>query len=182
MYGPLPHVHAKRPTLPPSRQTGLLNFWYLLFQNISNVNAILPSVAEGKAYIPIESQRAQYEGELLFIRAFHYYTLVNLWGDMFKVTKVIGPSEAKTIPRSPVSEIYDEIIIPDLIKAADELPASYSSGDAGRITKWAAKSLLAKAYMMIGGDANLTLAKGLLEEVLAAPQHKLTHDRNYSWR
>lgn len=154
-------------------QTGLLNFWYLLFQNISNVNAILPSVAEGKAYIPIESQRAQYEGELLFIRAFHYYTLVNLWGDMFKVTKVIGPSEAKTIPRSPVSEIYDEIIIPDLIKAADELPASYSSGDAGRITKWAAKSLLAKAYMMIGGDANLTLAKGLLEEVLAAPQHNL---------
>lgn len=154
-------------------QTGLLSFWYKLFQNIGNVNAILPSVAVGQNYVPIESQRAQCEGELLFIRAFHYYTLVNLWGDMFKVTTVIGPAEAKTIQRSPVSEIYYEIIIPDLIKAANELPDTYSSADAGRITKWAAKSLLAKTYMMIGGDANLTLAKGLLEEVLAAPQYGL---------
>jgi hypothetical protein len=154
-------------------QTGLLNLWYLLFQNISNVNAILPSVTSGQTYIPIETQRTQYEGELLFIRAFHYYTLVNLWGDMFKVTTVIGPNDAKKIPRSPVSEIYNEIIIPDLIKAANELPESYSSADVGRITKWAAKSLLAKSYMMIGGDANLTLAKSLLDEVLAAPQQGL---------
>ncbi len=154
-------------------QTELLSFWYEYFQNISNVNAILPSVASGQTYLPLEPQRAQYEGELLFIRAFHYYKLVNLWGDMFKVTKVIGPAEAKTIPRSPVSEIYNEIIIPDLLKAADELPSSYSSTDVGRITKWAAKSLLAKVYMMIGGDANLTLAKSLLEEVLAAPGYGL---------
>lgn len=161
-------------------QTGLLNFWYKFFQNISNVNAILPFVTSGQTYVSIETQRAQYEGELLFIRAFHYYTLVNLWGDMFKVTKVIGPTEAKTITRSPVSEIYNEIIIPDLIKAANQLPVSYSTNDVGRITKWAAKSLLAKTYMMIGGDANLTLAKGLLEEVLAAPQHGLLTDKGAS--
>jgi len=154
-------------------QTGLLNFWYLLYQNISNVNSILPFVAKGQTYVPVETQREQYEGELLFIRAFHYYTLVSLWGNMFKVTGVVGPNEAKTIPRSPVSEIYNDIIIPDLIKAANQLPPSYSSSDAGRITKWAAKSLLAKAYMMIGGDANLTLAKGLLEEVMETPQHGL---------
>jgi len=154
-------------------QTGLLSFWYKLFQNISNVNAILPNVAAGKTYITIESQRAQYEGELLFIRAFHYYTLVNLWGDMFKVTTVIGPSEAKKIARSPVSEIYSDIIIPDLIKASNQLPESYSTNDAGRITKWAAKSMLAKAYMSVGGASNLVLAKGLLQEVLAAPQYHL---------
>jgi len=154
-------------------QTGLLNLWYKLFQNISNVNAVLPNVATGKTFVTNESLRGQYEGELLFIRAFHYYTLVNLWGDMFKVTTVIGPSEAKKVPRSPAAEIYNEIIIPDLIKAAGELPDSYSTNDVGRITKWAAKSLLAKSYMMLGGDANLTLAKGLLQEVLAAPQHRL---------
>ena len=154
-------------------QTGLLNFWYKFFQNISNVNAILPNVAAGKSYVPIESQRAQYEGELLFIRAFHYYTLVNLWGDMFKVTTVIGPGEAKKVQRSSVSEIYNEIIIPDLIKAANQLPEAYSTNDAGRITKWAAKSLLAKAYMTIGGSANLVLAKTQLQDVLAATQHHL---------
>jgi hypothetical protein len=144
----------------------LQNYWYKTFQNISNVNAVLPSLADSK-YVTVEAQRSQYEAELLFIRAYHYYNLVNLFGDMFKITTVIGPNEAKKIPRSPVSEIYNDIIIPDLIKSADQAPASYSAGEAGRITKWAAKSLLAKTYMMLGGGENLAKAKTLLEEVMA---------------
>jgi hypothetical protein len=149
----------------------LRDYWYVLFQNISNVNAILPSVAGGSTYVSSESLRAQYEGELLFIRAYHYYTLVNLWGDMFKVTKVIGPLDAKKIVRSPVAEIYDEIIFPDLIKAADQLPASYSANETGRITQWAAKAMLAKAYLQKGEIADIAKAKILLEEVIAATQY-----------
>ena len=34
-------------------QNGLLSLWYKLFQNISNVNAILPYVAVGQKYDPI---------------------------------------------------------------------------------------------------------------------------------
>jgi len=141
-------------------------YWYNTFQNISNVNAVLPSVADN-SYVTIETQRAQYEAELLFIRALHYYNLVNLFGDMFKITTVIGPNDAKKLTRRPASEIYAEIIIPDLIKASAGAPASYSSGDAGRVTKWAAKSLLAKVYMTLGGAENIALAKPLLEDVLA---------------
>ncbi|MDQ1296927.1 MAG: RagB/SusD family nutrient uptake outer membrane protein [Bacteroidota bacterium] len=144
----------------------LQNYWYNTFQNISNVNAVLPSVLDN-SYITLESKRAQYESELRFIRAYHYFNLVNLFGDMFKIATVIGPNDAKKIVRSPVSEIYNEIIIPDLKYAAQNAPPVYSSADIGRITKWAAKSLLAKTYMMIGGAENLALAKPLLEEVLA---------------
>ncbi len=150
----------------------LKTYWYKIFQNISNVNAVLPSLVDN-SYVPVESQRAQYEAELLFIRAYHYYNLVNLFGDMFKITTVIGPNDAKKIPRSPVSEIYNEIIIPDLIKAANQAPAVYSSDETGRITKWAAKSLLAKAYMMMGGLENLAKAKLLLEEVLTKSSYGL---------
>ena len=148
------------------------DFWYKIFQNISNVNAILPSVADNR-YMTNETLRAQYEAELLFIRAYHYYTLVNLWGDMFKVTKIIGPAEAKQINRSPIAEIYSEIIFPDLIKAAEQAPSVYPAASKGRITKWAAKSLLAKAYMMAGGTENLAKAKTLLEEVMTLSPHKL---------
>jgi hypothetical protein len=144
----------------------LQTYWYNTFQNISNINAVLPSVQDNK-YITIEFQRAQYDAELRFMRAFHYLTLVNLFGDMFKITTVIGPNDAKKIVRSPVSEIYNEIIIPDLEIAAKNAPAIYQSKDLGRVTKWAAKSLLAKAYMMMGGKENLAKAKPLLEEVLA---------------
>ena len=155
----------------PTSMPTMYNYWYMLFQNISNINTVLPSVAAGSGYISSETLRAQYEGELSFIRAYHYFTLVNLWGDMFKVTKVIGPVDAKTIARSPVAEIYDEIIFPDLIKAANQLPASYPSADVGRITKWAAKAMLAKAYMQKGDLQDLPKAQVLLEEVIAATQY-----------
>jgi len=79
----------------------------------------------------------------------------------------------KKIPRSPVSEIYSEIIIPDLKKAAEELPSSYSAADLGRATKWAAKGILAKAYMMLGGSDNLKLAKKELEDILTLSPHDL---------
>ena len=155
----------------------LLDYWYKVFQNISNVNAVLPSVKDN-TYLPIESQRAQYEAELLFIRALHYYNLVTFFGDMFKVTAVIGPNEAKRIPRSSVNEIYDDIIIPDLIKAANQAPSTYPNSEKGRVTKWAAKSLLAKVYMMRGGVQNIALAKPLIEEVLNSSPHKLLTGAN----
>jgi hypothetical protein len=158
----------------PTSQPMLYSLWYRYFQNIMNANAILPSVATGQPYISTESQRAQYEGELLFIRGYHYFSLVSLWGDMFKITKVITLDEAKTFDRRPVTEIYQDIIIPDLTKAAAQLPSTYpSSADQGRITKWAAKGMLAKVYMTLGGTANLTLAKGLLEEIMNVPQYGL---------
>jgi len=158
----------------PTSQPLLYAQWYKYFQNIMNVNSILPSVAPGQPYVTTETQRAQYEGELLLMRGYHYYTLVSLWGDMFKITKVVSLDEAKTYDRRPVAEIYKDIIIPDLTKAAAQLPSSYASaGDLGRVTKWAAKGLLAKAYMTLGGSANLALAKGLLEEIINSNQYNL---------
>lgn len=155
----------------------LLDYWNKVFQNISNVNAVLPSVKDN-TYITIETQRAQYEAELLFVRALHYYNLVTLFGDMFKVTTVIGPNEAKRMPRSSVNEIYDDIIIPDLIKAANQAPPTYPNAEKGRVTKWAVKALLAKVYMMRGGADNIALAKPLLEEIMTSSPHSLLTGAN----
>jgi len=141
------------------------DYWYYSFQNLSNINAVLPSVLDN-SYVTVEKDRAQYEAELRFMRAYHYFTLVNLFGDMFKVTSVIGPIDAKGLVRSPVSEIYSDIIIPDLIIAAENAPDSYAGDDIGRVTKWAAKGMLAKAYLQLGGTENLTLAKPILEEII----------------
>ncbi|MFA9391013.1 MAG: RagB/SusD family nutrient uptake outer membrane protein [Prolixibacteraceae bacterium] len=148
-----------------SSEPKLQDYWYNTFQNISNINAVLPSVLDN-SYIAQEELRAQYEAELRFIRGYHYLNLVNLFGDMFKVTSLIGPNEAKKLERSPVAEIYDEIIIPDLKIAANNAPSKYDQSDLGRVNKWAAKSMLAKAYMMRGGAENLALAKPLLVDVI----------------
>jgi hypothetical protein len=149
-------------------EVAIQEYWYNTFQNISNINSILPAVLDN-TYITVEDDRVQYEAELRFLRANHYFTLVNLFGDMFKVTDVIGPLEAITIDRSPVLDIYNDIIIPDLKIAAETAPSSYTGNDLGRVTKWAAKGLLAKAYMQIGGAENLALAKVLLKEIIDEP-------------
>lgn len=146
-------------SLLPSDQY-ILDYWYNTFQNIATINTVLPSVQDN-SYIKIEEDRAAYDAELRFIRAYHYLNLVGLFGDMFEVTEVIGPQEALTIPRSPVADVYNNIIIPDLEIAAEYAPAI---ADAGRVTQWAAKGLLAKAYMQMGGTENLALAKSKLEE------------------
>ena len=164
---------------PSASMPMIQDYWARIFQNISNINAVLPSVADN-TYITVETKRAQYDAELRFMRAYHYFSLVNLFGDMFKVTTVIGPNESKKLTRRPVAEIYDELIIPDLLLAIAEAPESYSSTDVGRITKWAAKSMLAKVYMQRGGSANLALAKPLLQEVLAAPAFGLLTDKQTS--
>ena len=160
---------------PPS-QTKLLDFWYGYWQNIMNINAILPSVAKGQTYVPNETLRAQYEGELLFMRGYHYYSLTSLWGDMFKVTKLVDKDSAKKLVRLPVDTIYKQVIIPDLKKAAVQLPASYGSNDLGRITKWAAKGMLAKAYMTLGGKLNLDTALTLLNDIVTNSPHGLLTD------
>lgn len=143
----------------PSEQY-ILDYWYNSFQNIATVNTVLPSVQDN-SYIKIEEDRAAYDAELRFIRAYHYLNLVRLFGDMFEVTEVIGPKEALKIPRSPVNDVYNNIIIPDLMIAAEH---ARSQADAGRVTKWAALGLLAKAHMHMGGAENLALAKSNLEE------------------
>jgi len=148
------------------------NYWQQAYQNISNINAVLPSVMDNK-YVGQEPLRAQYEGELRFLRALHYYKLSCLYGDLFEVTAPLAPAQALTLQRLPAEDIYNDIIIPDLKIAITNLPAQYASADAGRATQWAAEALLAEAYMMLGGSANLALAKPLLQDVMNAPQQGL---------
>lgn len=157
---------------PPS-QPLLLGFWYNHFSNIMNINAVLPSVEKTQTYIPSETLRSQYEGELLFMRAYHYFSLINLWGDMFKVTTVLDKDQAKTLKRLPVDSIYAELIIPDLKKAVLQLPTSYSSNDIGRVTKWAAKGILAKAYLTRHETNDLDSALVLINDIITNSPHGL---------
>jgi starch-binding outer membrane protein, SusD/RagB family len=98
------------------------------------------------------------EGEALFFRAFHYFNMVRLFGDVPIVTKVVTePNENTAIdyPRKPVQQVYDNLIIPNTITAIAKLPATVPATQKGRLTKAAAQMLLAKVYMTLNrfGDA-----------------------------
>jgi starch-binding outer membrane protein, SusD/RagB family len=118
------------------------------FEGIERSNYVLQNLAT----IPFasDSVKSIREAEAKFFRAFHYFNLVQLYGDVPIVTVVItepDPNTAANYPRKPVAQIYTDVIIPDVMTAISKLPVSIPIAQKGRLTKAAAQVLLAKVYM-----------------------------------
>jgi starch-binding outer membrane protein, SusD/RagB family len=130
-------------------QEGNLNNMYLeSYEGIQRSNYVLqslPTIPYGS-----DSIKAIREAEAKFLRAFHYFNLVRLYGDVPMITTVItepDPNTATNYPRKPVSEVYNNLIIPDVTSAINSLPTTVPVSQRGRATKAAARMLLAKVYL-----------------------------------
>src|SRR5436190_5153989 len=162
---------------PSTSHSGIYSYWFTSYANIRNVNIVLQKLGVGydpatgtntfgAISIPIsESDRKQLAGEAMFIRAYHYFNLVRLYGGVFLVHKPISPDESKTMNRSSVDDIY-KLIIADLQTASASMNGlkynQIAAGDLGRATGWAAKALLAKVYLTLNRKAD---AVTLLQDV-----------------
>ena len=103
-----------------------------------------------------ESDRVKVEGskgEILFIRAYCYYLLTNVLGDVPLILKSFaGMPSNLYFPKSPVEDIY-KVMISDLRDAVELLPEQQVSGGQstestlGRVNKEVAATLLAKLYL-----------------------------------
>jgi len=138
--------YADRFTLTSS--TGLLNStWQNYYRAITRANTLLEKIETIDASAVPNKNR--YIAEARFIRAFAYFDLVRIFGDVPAVTKTISVPEAYQTSRSPVESIYNDIIIPDFQAAESALPASYSGSNIGRPSAGAAKALLGRVYMTL---------------------------------
>ncbi len=171
--------------IPNTAHPVIYNYWLATYNNIRNANIVLqrlgvkynPSTATltlEAISIPItETDRKQLAGEALFIRAYHYFNLVRLFGGVFLVHEPILAQEAKGMNRSSAADIY-KLIEVDLGTAAEWMNnRTYSqilAADRGRATRWAAKGLLAKAYLTQNRKAE---AITLLQDVRANSGHSL---------
>jgi starch-binding outer membrane protein, SusD/RagB family len=134
--------------------------WNQIFQTVAQTNIILERL--DNIEWTDQTQRNRIEAQARFIRAFSYYFGVQMFGDFpIVTTEQTTPDVAIDKSRSPVSEVYSNLIIPDLIYAADNLPPTWSQP--GRATSGAAKTLLGKVYLNTG-DYGLAISE--LEDVL----------------
>ncbi len=150
--------------IPATTHDGLYRYWLDTYYNIRNCNIILQRLgitynpSSGTLTLnPIEipltaAERKQFAGEALFIRGYHYFNLVRLYGGVFLIHTPISAAEAKTINRSSVADIY-KMIEADLTTAADYLsPLKFSQiaeANRGRASSWAAKALLGKVLLTL---------------------------------
>ncbi|HVS98694.1 MAG TPA: RagB/SusD family nutrient uptake outer membrane protein [Puia sp.] len=137
--------------------------WSSCYPYIFICNSAIEALTKANALTPAVTQ--QLLGEARFMRAFFYFYLVNLYGDVplplttdYKVNSLL--------PRTPASAVYAQVIS-DLRSAEDLLSADYlngslqkyaSSEERVRPTKWAAAALLARAYLYTGKYDSAELA------------------------
>lgn len=121
-------------------------WWQGLYRGISNCNLALQKISE----IPLEkTTQDNMLAEVHALRAFYYYYLVRMYGDVPKVTEIATDLNDIRPSRSAVKEIYDQIIIPDLTTAeASSLPWQDNTG---RLSMGAVKSLIADVYLTYAG-------------------------------
>lgn len=91
----------------------------------------------------------RFKAEAKVLRAYQYIKLVGFYGDVPLITSSITLSEASSIVRTPVNEIWN-FVDRELDNAGNVLPASYAGEDKGRITKGAAWALKARADIWAG--------------------------------
>lgn len=98
-------------------------------------------------------------GEAYFLRAFNYFYMARIWGDVPLVVESVNITEAVDLPRSPQNEILKQCI-KDVNMAISLLSWDYSNANnrAVRANKGAAYALLAHLYAWQGDYANCSTA------------------------
>jgi hypothetical protein len=128
----------------------IFTHWSNIYNAIFKANLVLERVDGIQDPLLTEERRTQIKGEAYFLRSYHYFTLVKLWGGVPLITNSIKSTDAESvnIPRSTVEQVYSQII-EDLEIAATLLPEVYgndASINKARATSGAAHALLAKAH------------------------------------
>lgn len=119
------------------------NIWQRYYEGITRANNVIYYVPN----IDMDTTlRNRIVGEGEFLRAYYYFNLVNIFGEIPLKTEPATTSEELQVPLSSVNEIYAQIE-EDLINASKVLPSSYSDSETGRATQGAAFGLLAKVYL-----------------------------------
>ena len=146
--------------------------WDSFYQSIFRANVLINEL-EGRTFSENEEQdRLALVAEAKWLRAWSYFNLVQLFGDVpMPLTAATAVENAK-LAKTTSTDVYDQIIL-DLKDAELNLPTENRAGEyVGRPFAATAKFLLAKVYLTMAGNplqdtSKLSLAKDKLDELIA---------------
>ena len=121
--------------------------WRGRYEGIRRTNIFLNHIQD----IPqiAEETQASYQAQARFIRAWHYFYLSELYGDVPLVTDEISIEESLTLERTAKDEVA-RFVAEELSQAIDSLPESYPAEQQGRITRGAAMAFASRVHLYQG--------------------------------
>jgi hypothetical protein len=120
------------------------SYWNDYYRGIFRANVMLAKLPG----IPMdEALKARFAAESKALRAYYYFQLVTMFGDIPFYTSNLTPDQFYTIQKSPAADVYAQIE-KDLLEAIPVIPATLSlATEAGRLNKGAAQAILGKVYL-----------------------------------
>ncbi len=140
------HVRALSGLTHDASNDRMLEIWRQSYDVINRANVAIDHIDGNDKLTPELAARLVREAK--FIRALMYFNLVRWFGDVpIVLHRPTLQAEQLNVSKSPEADVYAKII--DDLTDAELLPApsQYSSADVGRVTRGAAKALLAKVYL-----------------------------------
>jgi starch-binding outer membrane protein, SusD/RagB family len=139
--------------------------WRMMYFTIYRANKVINRT------LPETVLRKRLVAEAKFLRAYNYFELVSLWGDVPLVLDDIPPAEYTSTGRKPKADVYAQIQ-KDLNEAIAELPLRnvYGPADRFRVGKGAAQALLGKALLY---QQKYAEAAAQFENVITSLQYNL---------
>lgn len=152
-----------------SQNGAILGTWRMAYYGISRANNVVNMVE------PANDFRKDLIAEAKTLRAYNYFELVSMFGDVPLILAEPDQSEYKQ-ERIASQKVYDQIE-KDLREAINELPvkSEYSTADQFRVSKGTAQALLGKAYLY---QEQWDSAAYFLDAVISSGEYSL-HD-NYA--
>lgn len=166
--------------------------WRKYYRGIYRSNVVIDKLAAvdwGKQ----EELQTRYEAEARFLRAYYYFDLVRLFENVPLITHPLNAGEYEQPQASPDS-VYRQIAL-DLKFAIENLPSdpyqSIPPSDYGRVTKWAAEGLLARAFLFytdyydksdMVGVVNQQQMIAYIDDLIDNSGHDLVPDFKNLWR
>jgi starch-binding outer membrane protein, SusD/RagB family len=140
--------------------------FYGAINTLNGIFEYAPSIPESEL---TAANLSIYLGHAYFLRAYHYFYLVTMYGDVpLHTTFITTPSQADT--KAPADDIY-ALIVADLTEAINRLPNAPAAPFTGKTaTAATAKWLLSKVYLTRGwkneSQDDFTLAYNTAKELI----------------
>lgn len=168
-------------SLTLSRKANLVSgkldeIWDDAYKAINNANAVI-------TYGPkVQGVSETLLGEAAFFRAYNYFYLVKMFGDIpLHVTPYTSSSEDMFWKRDETTKVYAQIVT-DLKDAVAKLPEGAFYDKANRVTKNVANTLLAEVYLQMSGyplnEDHYADAAAAAKAVITSGSHSLTQNED----
>jgi len=148
-------------------------YWNEYYTGISRANLAIEKIPEINMD---ETEKQNYLAEAKFLRAYYYFGLVRMFGNIPIITNSVDLGSDQLYPEQSSPEAVYDLILSDLSEAENsDLP--WRDG-AGRVSMGAIKTLLADVYLTMAGyplqkTENFALAAAKAKEVMNSEEFGL---------